>query len=138
MPYASFTCLLAPPSDPNKQASHIANIFMALLDLVVDHLRRLAISNTDPTFSIVQKFSQLSYNVIMTTSYLHIVPRTKENYTLPSGEKLSINSLPFAGMILTKSKEALEEVKKVGVLEILKSVAYPPVALGASSEIEEL
>lgn len=115
---------------------------MALLDLVIDHLRRLALSGSKNletnNLPLVQKFSQLSYNVIMTSSYLHIVPRTKECFTLPnSGIELSINSLGFAGMLLTKSSEAMEEVKKIGVLEILKSVAYPPVALGDSTEIEE-
>lgn len=127
---------------------------MALLDLVIDHLRRLALQQQQhqpqqsnktletsshlPLLPLVQKFSQLSYNVIMTSNYLHIVPRTKEFFKLiNTGEELSINSLGFAGMLLVKSKETMEEVKKIGVLEILKSVAYPPVALGDSTEIEE-
>lgn len=40
-----------------------------------------------------------------------------------TGEKISVNALGFAGMVLVKSDEELEAVKKEGVLSVLKGVA---------------
>lgn len=118
---------------------------MALLDLVVDHLRRLALSTStsEQSLPVVQKFSQLSYNVIMTETYLHVVPRTREFYTLVNSttkveEKISINSLGYAGMMLFKNQEALDGVKEEGVFKVLSSCGYSPVALGDLPETEEL
>lgn len=69
--------------------------------------------------------SEVSYNFLLTPEYMQIVPRTREKGELEEGMKVSVNSLGFAGMLLVKTKEELEAVKKVGVVEVLKRVAYP-------------
>lgn len=64
-----------------------------------------------------------SYNVILTLEHLHLIPRRHETYTLQeTGESLSVNSLGFAGMLLVKSEEELEAVKKESVGKILRGV----------------
>lgn len=42
-----------------------------------------------------------------------------------TGEETSINALGFAGMLLVKSVEEAEAVKKEGVLTILRGVGVP-------------
>lgn len=50
-----------------------------------------------------------SYNVILTLEHLHLVPRRLENHVLAeTRDKLSVNSLGFAGMLLVKSDEELK------------------------------
>lgn len=52
-----------------------------------------------------------------------MIPRKQESYTLQeTGEKLSVNALGFAGMLLVKSEVELEAVKKEGVGNVLKGV----------------
>lgn len=109
---------------------------MALLDLMIDLLRRLATSGEGDHAAV--RLSTLSYNIVMTDQYIHVVPRIKESYVLESGEEVSINSLGFAGMILTKSQEALEGVQKAGVLTVLSTLGFPPVEMGDTTEAEEL
>lgn len=106
---------------------------------MIDHLRRLSLQHSaDSTDAAPLRLSQLSFNVIITDAYIHLVPRTKERYTLPSGESLSVNSLGYAGMVLVKSQAALDDVKSVGVLKILEDLGYPPVALGDTDEAEAI
>lgn len=116
---------------------YFASTFLSLLDLMIDHLRRLSLSpsdSSDPSSSSPStdpiRLSSLSYNVILTTDYLHIVPRTAESYVAGGEQSISVNSLGFAGMLLVKDEQSLGVVKKVGVLEVLKSVGYPPVVHG--------
>lgn len=127
LPYANFTALLAPPE--TNQAEYFTERWLALLDLVIDHLRRLSIADDGP----IVRTSSLSYNFLMTETYIHVVPRTAESYVAPNGNKISINSLGFAGMVLVKKPEDLETIKRVGVLNVLKDLGFRPVASGESS-----
>lgn len=97
---------------------------------MIDHLRRLAVEDE----AAYIRLSTLSYNVILTESYIHIVPRTAENYEPKEGSPVSINALGFAGFVLAKDEAALEDLQKVGVMEVLKSVTYPAVRPGELSE----
>jgi ATP adenylyltransferase len=72
---------------------------MTLLDLMIDHLRRLSLSSSSSNeeeeeeeeeeggqgratrgMKTMMKLSDLSYNLIMTEGYLHLVPRSRESY----------------------------------------------------------
>lgn len=98
---------------------------------MIDHLRRLSLERGGE----VIKLSSLSYNLIMTESYLHLVPRRGEIYLLTGEvgetEPLSINALGYAGMVLCKSQAAVDAVKRVGVVSILSSLAFSSVATEA-------
>ncbi|GAA5877143.1 hypothetical protein JCM16303_006181 [Sporobolomyces ruberrimus] len=137
LPYANFTALLDLPSSPSELPAYLGDRFLLLLDLMIDHLRRLAEHSPD-LFSGPVRLSNLSYNVVITTSYIHLVPRSRESFVSKSGKEISINSLGFAGMVLVKEEEALEEVKNVGVVEVLKGVGYRPVVEGDTTEAEPI
>lgn len=136
LPYANFTCMLNPPPGADL-ARYLGGNFMALFDLMIDHLRRLSMSD-DAASQAPVRLSGLSYNIVMTESYIHLVPRTKESYTLEDGEQVSVNSLGYAGAVLTKTQSALDALKKVGVLAVLAAVGVRPVKAGEMEEAEEI
>ncbi|GAA5832239.1 hypothetical protein JCM11251_004289 [Rhodosporidiobolus azoricus] len=138
LPYASFTAIIEPPSSalPTEVATHLGERFLSCLDLMIDHLRRLA--EEDSSAPSKFRLSDLSYNVILTQKYIHLVPRSKEKYTTSSGREISVNSLGFAGMVLVKEQEALDEIKEVGVLAVLKSVGYRPIEAGEEPNAHEI
>lgn len=142
LPYCSFTALIDPPADPSRLSTYLGGLFLALLDLMIDHLRRLAAVPDSPYDRL--RLSNLSYNVVMTSAYLHVVPRTKEKWVAEvedggeAGVSVSVNSLGFAGMVLVKSAAELEAVRKVGVVKVLEQVGYPPVVPGELPDEEPL
>ncbi|KAJ3022061.1 bifunctional AP-4-A phosphorylase/ADP sulfurylase [Thoreauomyces humboldtii] len=69
----------------------------------------------------LSRIDQASYNLIMTRQFLLVVPRRSEK----TQQGISLNSVAFAGMILVKSNEALEEVKRVGPMKMLEDVCFP-------------
>lgn len=96
----------------------LANAFLQLLDLAISTIRH------EPDYPA----GTPSYNVIMTLEHLHIIPRRLENYVLEdTGDKLNINALGFAGMLLVKSSEELAAVKREGVAKILRGVGLASV-----------
>ena len=61
--------------------------------------------------------------MIITLEYIHIIPRQKDGHVLEeTGEKLSVNALGFAGMLLAKSEQEVEAVKRESIGKILRSV----------------
>jgi len=60
---------------------------------------------------------QGAYNLLITRRWMMAVPRSQESF-----EKISINSLGFAGAMLVKSSAQLEELKALGPMTILKTV----------------
>lgn len=96
----------------------LSTAFIQLLDLSISTIRH------DPEYPA----GTPSYNVILTLEHLHIIPRRKENHILSvTGDTIPINSLGFAGMLLVKSDEEMEAVKREGISEILRDVALKSV-----------
>jgi len=86
---------------------------MALLDLAISSVRH----NPEHPVGLP------SYNVILTRTHLYVIPRKCEMHRLQeTGDKLSVNSLGFAGYLLVKSERELEAVRKEGVVTILNDV----------------
>ncbi|KAI0779321.1 HIT-like protein [Fomes fomentarius] len=117
LPYANHVRRL-PSNLPSLSAEELepalADAFIALLDLVVQTVRH------DPHYPA----GTPSYNVFLTLEHIHVVPRRQEMHVLAeTGEKLSVNALGFAGMLLVKSEGELEAVKQEGVGKILRDVA---------------
>ncbi|CAG8521767.1 25569_t:CDS:2 [Gigaspora margarita] len=116
LPYVHYISLLDPQQlslghGRHEEVSHYLNdVFHSLLDAMIESLHKQ---------SSLLSLNSLSYNVVMTSTWLMIVPRSKEKY-----ENMSVNSLGYAGMLLTKRKEELELVKDAGVLNILESLAF--------------
>ena len=61
-----------------------------------------------------------SYNVIITQTYLMIIPRIAE-----SSQNFSMNTLVFAGSFFSTRPERLAKVKEVGPINMLKAVTLP-------------
>jgi len=91
----------------------ISDAFLQLLDATISTIRH------HPDYPV----GSPSYNVIITLEHMHIIPRRKDGHVLEgTGEKLCVNSLGFAGMLLAKSQEEVEAVKQEGISKILRSV----------------
>lgn len=63
----------------------------------------------------------VSYNFVMTTQWMFISPREKDDYR---GEqyKIAVNSTGMVGLLLTKSPEESEFLERVGPATILGQV----------------
>jgi len=107
-----------PSSTVEKQEPILAGAFLSLLDLVISTIRY------DENYPA----GLPSYNVILTLEHLHLIPRRFENHVLAeTSDKLSVNSLGFAGMLLVKSEQELKAVQNESVTRILRSVALESV-----------
>ncbi|KAH7924250.1 hypothetical protein BV22DRAFT_1105598 [Leucogyrophana mollusca] len=116
MPYANHVFrlpILSPRATPAQLEKIVFPPFLSLLDLVISTVRH------DPDYPP----GTPSYNAILTLEHMHLIPRKQETHTLTgTGEKLSVNSLGFAGMLLVKSEEELAAVKAEGMGTILGGV----------------
>jgi len=101
----------------DKLEAVLSDAFLQLLDLTISTIRH------DPDYPA----GRPSYNVLMTLEHLHIIPRRQENYTLETGDKVSVNALGFAGMLLVESEEELEIVKEETISKILRGVGLASV-----------
>ncbi len=61
-----------------------------------------------------------AYNLLLTRDWMLIVPRSQDSY-----QGISINSLGFAGALLVKSATQLEQLRQIGPMTLLASVAQP-------------
>jgi sulfate adenylyltransferase (ADP) / ATP adenylyltransferase len=62
----------------------------------------------------------IAYNLLATRDWLMVVPRLHEVF-----DGISINSLGFAGALLVRNQEQMQQLKEYGPMTILKSVAVP-------------
>ncbi|KAF7376410.1 ATP-transf domain-containing protein [Mycena sanguinolenta] len=116
---------------PEKLEPILAQAFLSLLDLTISTIRH------DPNYPA----GKPSYNIVITLEHMHLIPRRQEDHVLAeTGDKLSVNALAFAGMMLVESDRELEAVKTEGVGKILRGVALDSVhelqVQGTSAEAE--
>lgn len=57
------------------------------------------------------------YNLLMTRQWMMVIPRSQESY-----KNISINSLGFAGALLVRNAEQMEQLKQIGPLTFLQKV----------------
>jgi ATP adenylyltransferase len=127
LPYANHVFRLpqiSTSTPPSELEQTLATIFLSLVDLVISTIRH------DPTYPA----GRPSYNVILTLEHMHLIPRKHETAPVRMGEadsetveRLSVNALGFAGMLLAKNEGELEAIKKEGVGSILRSVGLESV-----------
>ncbi|MGD1908117.1 MAG: phosphorylase [Leptolyngbyaceae cyanobacterium] len=60
------------------------------------------------------------YNLLVTRQWMLAVPRSQEEY-----QGIPVNSLGYAGSLLVKTAAGLEQLKKMGPLNLLTAVGYP-------------
>ncbi|CAE7183721.1 unnamed protein product [Rhizoctonia solani] len=120
----------------------LTGAFLNLLDQALQSIRLYHSSQsttTGPTEAI--QAAVPSYNIILTSEHMHLIPRLREE-TLEelhpeaaktpetdgaayNPQKLSVNSLGFAGMLMAKSDAEAEAIKAKGVIELLSQVGVP-------------
>jgi ATP adenylyltransferase len=96
----------------------LSQAFLFLLDLVISTVRH------DPDYPP----GSPSYNVIITLEHMHMIPRRHDEYTIgTTGEKLGVNALGFAGMLLVESEAEMKAAKEEGLGKILRGVGLKSV-----------
>jgi hypothetical protein len=151
-----------PRTSPQDVKDYLATTFLTLLDRVIADLRRLALSlesaaasssssatqddgvddahmsgPSDASANDVQlpprKLSELSYNLVLSTTYMLLVPRKTEKASLDKDNEasttntVSINSLGFVGKILVKNERQREALVSLGPKEALRRVTWDAV-----------
>ncbi|KAK6462734.1 5',5'''-P-1,P-4-tetraphosphate phosphorylase [Scheffersomyces coipomensis] len=111
-----------PLQNPNLPFAH----YVVKLPNVIDDLDDLALyfgSLIQSTLNTLRQNDShdISYNFVMTTKYMLMVPRSNGKYK----DKLGINSCGIIGLILCKDDELLQLVKNDGPLAILEAIGYP-------------
>lgn len=94
-----------------------------LSSLSDDDLTMYFVSLLQRTLTVLRDSGQkhISYNVVITTKYLMLVPRSSAKYE----DLLGINSCGVVGLFLCKNEELLNKVKNVGPEKLLEAVGFP-------------
>jgi ATP adenylyltransferase len=132
------TCAVKPFTIPSLPYSNFINRFPSATpglgsDILEDLLGSSFLDLLDGAISTIRQdpdhpSGSPSYNVLLTLEHLYLIPRRREKYVFKESqqEDMSVNALGFAGMLLVKSEEDLEGVKREGALNVLAGVAVPP------------
>lgn len=120
-----------PEHTPGKDAEDIlVEAYIKLMDNMLMSIREYAEQEhlSDEERDLVMgggRASGLAYNWILTREFMMMVPRRQESSNpTKRGISLSINSLGFAGMVLAKTPEELELVRKTGVIELIAETGF--------------
>jgi len=123
-------CRVSPSVPPSEAGSYLAAVYAALLgdmfDSVHSHRAALLRRDGDPEGGAADFPSFISYNLVFTQRFMLVVPRSREK-----GQGVSLNSVAYAGMVLLKQKEQMEQI--AGFADILKELAFP-MPRGADAE----
>eukprot|EP01083_Nonionella_stella_P159073 518548_1 len=104
----------------NEKSANIYNAYCLMIQAVKKDMQK-------SDYAEYLKEDMFSYNLILTTDYMLVVPRKNDVYF---NEKLfqkdevniSINAVAFAGTFFCKSKESLSMLEQVGPLNVLNFV----------------
>ncbi|KAG0237567.1 bifunctional AP-4-A phosphorylase/ADP sulfurylase [Actinomortierella wolfii] len=127
----SFDCIhhlilfpsLPPDASDDEEEEMLVTTYISLMDAMMASLRedyatQHHLTEEERILSAGAR-SSLSYNWIMTREFMLIAPRRQEGYG-----PVNVNSLGFAGMVLTKSKIELEVVKSLGVIGTVSKTGF--------------
>ncbi|EPQ26918.1 uncharacterized protein PFL1_05553 [Pseudozyma flocculosa PF-1] len=147
LPWQHFVALLQPEkevrSDPAKLERYIGNKFMGLLDALFRARTFAASAASEGGAATAPSDDELkamrgppSFNILLTKRAMHVIPRSREDFEdLPRDSEgkvgnLSINSLGYAGFMLTRSKEEQDALSRLdgGVPKVLAKTGVAPVA----------
>ncbi|EIM83050.1 uncharacterized protein STEHIDRAFT_102585 [Stereum hirsutum FP-91666 SS1] len=134
LPFANHIHRLTLPLTPSPSllAPTLAQSYLSLLDLIISTVRH------DPTYPP----GTPSYNILLTLQHIYAFPRRHEFHVLEkSGERLSVNALGYAGMLLVKDEGELEAVRGEGIGRVLRSVGCESIheeQVRGSTEMDEI
>lgn len=155
LPYQHFVVLIsrAPTSNDEELNTYLGMKLMSLLDALFQARIAAAVNDqgnaSAASSSTPQTKQSPSWNLLMTTRAMHLIPRQREEFDglqKNSGTSgisamvdedgmelvgaLSINSLGFAGHLLVKSDQELDALQRYpgGIVDVLRHTAIAPVA----------
>lgn len=76
--------------------------------------------NIDDLSGQWQGDQRCAYNLLGTRDWLMIIPRSQDDYL-----DISVNSLGFAGSLLVKNQDQMNQLKQIGPMALLKEVGQP-------------
>jgi ATP adenylyltransferase len=94
------------------------NVARKTFELYSTMLEKLGFES--PRIDILKKQS-IPYCLLLTRQWMLLVPRSREFI-----DSISINSLGFAGALLVRDTMQMDIIKKIGPMNVLKTVALPP------------
>lgn len=103
VPWAHFVISIDPSDD---LGDYLMGRFIRLLDLMFDFRRKNQFDS-----------DKSSYNVLITKTHLHMIPRSKDKF-----EFLTIDGLSYSGILIATQDEDLNEIQKIGITNILLAV----------------
>ncbi|TKY85407.1 hypothetical protein EX895_005569 [Sporisorium graminicola] len=134
LPWQHFVVLLEPTAemrkDEREMERYVGNKFMGLLDAL---FRARMVAHSEGGVHT----GRPAFNVLITKRAMHLIPRSQEEFTDLPGRSddgtvgnLSINSLGYAGFMLTRSLDEQHALNNVpgAVQQVLRTTGVPPVA----------
>ncbi|ORY02322.1 ATP adenylyltransferase [Basidiobolus meristosporus CBS 931.73] len=110
--------------NPEAVGDYLVDLYSDLLDSIFEEVTKYHLSEG------VRLLGSVSYNLLVTSKWMLIVPRKEDKFG-----QISVNSLGFSGLLLVRSKEDLNVVKRTGYLNLLSALGYPlPKAKPVQSE----
>ncbi|KAJ3076624.1 bifunctional AP-4-A phosphorylase/ADP sulfurylase [Podochytrium sp. JEL0797] len=127
LPYFHRACRIPPSTSSASFYKDLETAYKHLVTTAFAHLKidfsqsfNKTVSGSRDALNNTENKPELSYNLIFTRDWMIVIPRRAESF-----EGVSVNSVGFAGMVLVKSEEQLERLKKVdAVAELLGVVAF--------------
>lgn len=110
LPFAHFAARL-PTNEQDFQEEDLTMYFVSLMQRSLTVLRE---NDAD----------HISYNFIMSTDYMMLVPRSKGSYK----DSVGINSCGYAGLFLCKNEEIKSLITEDGPLAVLEACGFPNTA----------
>ena len=99
--------------DHSSAGSYLQRLYLELLDVV----------GLPPIPAFDGKRQRGPYNLLITRAWMLMVPRGREHFG-----RMSVNSLGFAGSLLVRGKAGLEEIRRVGPMDVLAAVGRSTVS----------
>ncbi|MCO5599886.1 hypothetical protein L7F22_053993 [Adiantum nelumboides] len=148
LPYQHFVSIIRQPptDDTEKLQDYLGMKLLSLLDAQFQARLAAYDAQKDKGASTDDHRSAPSWNLLMTTRAMHLIPRKKEEFdglrerVNQEGKEhkedgvdlvgsLSVNSLGYAGHLLVKSLKELEylQTHPGGVIDVLRQTGTPPV-----------
>jgi sulfate adenylyltransferase (ADP) / ATP adenylyltransferase len=84
------------------------------------YTKMLRQTGIEPRHAGETKRQSLPYCLLVTRSWMLLVPRSREFF-----DSISINSLGFAGALLVRDREQLKLMEETGPMQVIASVALP-------------
>ncbi|KAK3804947.1 MAG: hypothetical protein J3Q66DRAFT_131530 [Benniella sp.] len=131
VPFKCINHVILLPNASNTDKSQediLTEAYITLVDAMLMSIREYSeqenIPEEERLLPTISMSTTLAYNWLLTTEFMMIIPRKREDSDSVNGISLNINSLGFAGMVLAKTSDELQVVKDKGVIALVSETGY--------------